>query len=128
MKEQEFDLNERKDVRLATQDYVCLEVKNKFGWVGGVKDISMGGMSFEHVFDIETAKEPLKQVNIFVSSNRFLLRKLPCKMVYDVPSRDGTEFLKSPFVTKRCGIMFGDLSREQAKKLKAFLENYTTTN
>ena len=128
MKERDFDLNERKNVRLATTDYVCVEVKNKFGWVGGVKDISMGGMAFEHVFDIETSSEPLRQVNIFVSINRFILQKLPCKIVYDVPSRDGTEFLKSPFVTKRCGIMFGDLTREQTKKLKAFLENYTTAN
>jgi len=91
--------------------------------VGTIKDISLGGVSFEYVFYADSVQEDSHQIDIFITQNGFQLSDLPCQLVYDIPLRVSSTTL---FITKRCGLMFGGLSDVQSAQLKLFLTNYTT--
>jgi hypothetical protein len=91
--------------------------------VGTIRDISMGGISFEYVFYADSVQEDSHQIDIFITQNGFQLSDLPCEVVYDIPLRVSSTTL---FITKRCGLKFGDLSDVQSSQLKIFLENHTT--
>ena len=93
---------------------------------GKVRDISIGGLSFEHIEDIRfeiQAQESLKG-NIVLSVNRLVLSRLPCRKVYDVPVCRSTERQESsiPYLARRCGVQFEGLSESQTMQLKSFLK------
>ena len=121
-----METEKRKDPRLLVQDDVIAAIQNGFNKIGKVKDISMGGLSFEHIYD-----EDLKWVdsirNILLCVDDFNMYKIPCRVVYDIPLQIPSEYdsLTIQFITRRCGVQFETLTEYQIAQLDFFLKNYT---
>lgn len=117
---------QRKNIRFLAQENVIVALQNVSTKVGKVKDISMGGLAFEHIDD-ENPNSETSQRNILLWVNGFRLPKLPGRIVYDIPLAPSTEYPGFFFhlMTRRCGVEFEKLSEEQTSQLDFFLENYT---
>lgn len=92
--------------------------------IGKIKDISMGGSSFEYIIHVDLKQNTARELDIFLTGDDFYLADLPCTVVYDVPINTGNVFT-SPFITKRCGVKFDSLARDQIAQLEFFLEKHT---
>lgn len=121
--------NQRKNSRFSVQDDVIAALKNGFTKIGKVKDISTGGLSFEHI-ENEISKHESFERNIILLVNGFCLPKVPCRVVYDIPVSTSDEYQAFPvlFITRRCGVKFERLSEDQKMELDRFIETYTQGN
>ena len=118
-------IEKRKNIRFLVQDNVIVALRNRFTKIGKVKDISIGGLSFEHIYDENSNREPSKR-DIFLFVNEFCLSKVPCRIVYDIPvcTPNGYEEITIRLTTKRCGVQFETLSEDQTAQLDFFLKTY----
>jgi hypothetical protein len=116
----------RKNTRFLVGDNVIASLQNGSIKIGKVIDISVGGLSFEHVDSEEESNHESKK-HILLSVNGFNLPKLSCRVVYDIPVRVAIEYQAFPidFKTRRYGVQFEGLSEYQDRQLKFFLETYT---
>ncbi len=94
--------------------------------IGGVKDVSTGGLSFEHINDEIRSHDSLKTDILLLADGSNMLR-LPCRVVYDTVARIPGEiqFLPVHFPPRRCGVEFKDLSENQQVQVELFIKNYT---
>jgi hypothetical protein len=118
--------DKRKDKRLSVGEEVIVALRNKSSRVGRVKDISMGGLSFEHIYDEELEQEPSERdVSLWV--NNYSMTDIPCRVVYDIPISEPPEYdyLTVHFKTRRCGIQFGKLTENQETQLNFLLKTHT---
>jgi hypothetical protein len=124
MKEMEMD--KRKDERFLVGDEVIVALRNKSSRVGRIKDIGMGGLSFEHIYDEDLEQEPSKR-DISLLVNNFSVADIPCRVVYDVPISEPPEYdyLIVHFKTRRCGVQFEMLTENQKSHLGFFLKAHT---
>ncbi len=111
----------RKFRRLLPQELTFAALRPHFNRLGKVKDISKGGLAFEYILS-ETQYVDSSEIDVFVSSDRFYLRRIPSKIVYDIKMVEEYQSLERRW----CGVQFGDLTEEQADKLDSFLQNHTT--
>ncbi len=56
-----METDKRKDDRFLVGEEVIVALRNKSSRVGRVKDISMGGLSFEHIYDEDLEGDPSKR-------------------------------------------------------------------
>ncbi|MEW6375091.1 MAG: PilZ domain-containing protein [Thermodesulfobacteriota bacterium] len=121
-----MEIEKRKNIRFLVQDNVILALQNGFNRVGKVKDISMGGLSFEHIYD-EDLNWVDSRKNISLWVNEFNLSKIPCRIVYDIPLQIPPEYdsLTIHLPTRRCGLQFEALTEHQIAQLDFFLTTYT---
>jgi hypothetical protein len=118
--------DKRRDKRLSVGEEVIVALRNKSSRVGRVKDISMGGLSFEHIYDEELEQEPSERdVSLWV--NNYSMTDIPCRVVYDIPISEPPEYdyLTVHFKTRRCGIQFGKLTENQETQLNFLLKTHT---
>jgi len=91
--------------------------------IGKIKDISKGGSAFEYIIHADIKQKSARDLDIFIPGDEFYLADIPCSVVYDLPiNRDNT--FTAPFIAKRCGIKFCDLSEEQISMIENLLSNY----
>jgi len=93
--------------------------------VGKLVDISLGGLSFEHIYeDFSTINSKELEISFWVGD--FRLAKFPCQIVYniEVPPAPEYEFLTIRLKTYRCGVEFKNLTDEQKEQLNEFLKKY----
>ncbi len=106
-------------------DTVYAVMRPDFSNLGKLRNISMGGLCIEYL--AETPSSPqCTHVDIFTSHEGFYLPEVPCALVYDEPS---VGMQASDFSTchhRRCGLRFGELSREQELKIRFFIEHHAT--
>ena len=89
--------------------------------VGKIKDISLGGLAFEYVYDKKSGPNG-NRVDIFMSGKRYFLQDVPCQEVYDKMLPPDYEYLPfSSTIMNRCGLQFGKLSTDQSEKLSSFI-------
>lgn len=88
--------------------------------VGRINDISKGGLSFEHISNLDLQEPNPEIVDIFLPGNEFYLADIPCTKVYDIPIQSGSVFAPS-LITKRCGIKFNFLTDSQLDQLEHFI-------
>lgn len=121
-----METEKRKDKRVLVGDEVIVALRNKSSRVGRVKDISIGGLSFEHIYDEDLEREPLKR-DLSLWVNNFSMFNLPCRVVYDIPISEPPEYdiLTIHFKTRRCGVQFETLTEYQRAQLDYFLKTYT---
>lgn len=94
--------------------------------IGVLKDISMGGLSFEHLYD-EKSKPDGDHVDIWMTKGEFFLRDIPCSKVYEItPATNYDDNQFSTTIMNRCGLKLGPLSADQSAKLSSFINTYTT--
>jgi hypothetical protein len=88
------------------------------GRLAQVIDINEGGLSASY-FGVEKLGKGISRVAIFWADRFPCHLKLPCTVVYDcaIPG----EFF-GPFMLRRCGVKFDNLSPDQLRQLKYFLK------
>ena len=122
-------IEHRKHVRLLPPPNTFAALGNTYSRVGKVTDISMGGLSLEYLSE-ENIDIKLSQVDVFLVGSIFHLYNVPCEIVYDIPIH--VPHLKNNLVkiltTKKCGVTFVEISENDSKQLKLFLEAYTKGN
>ena len=115
----------RRDERHEVKDRIFITFRPQFERIGWLTDISKGGVSFEYPTIEEYSALPEKiHVDIFSSPRKFDLSNLPCKLVYDTPVDKGKGFMET-IETRRCGMVFGEMSQNQAAQLAAVLSQHT---
>jgi hypothetical protein len=89
--------------------------------VGRIIDISLSGMGFSTITDMNTVIEPV-ELTIFLSIKPFIhVTRVPCEAVHDheVPG-----FSMGDLSVRHCGVKFGGLKREQISRLETFLDEF----
>ena len=121
-----METERRKNIRFLVQDDVIVVLQNGSAKIGQVKDISIGGLSFDHIYDENLSQEPFKK-DIVLFMNEFCIPNVPCRVVYDIPVPTPTEYqsLIIGLTTRRCGIQFEALSEDQIAQLDLFLKACT---
>jgi len=120
-----METDKRKDERFLVGEEVIVALRNRFSRVGRVKDISMGGLSFEHIYDEDPEGDPSqREVSLWVDN--YSMVNIPCRVVYDIPISDPPEYdyLSIHFKTRRCGVQFGKLTENQEAQLNSFLKTH----
>lgn len=119
-------VEKRKNVRFFVREDVIVAFRNGFNRIGKVKDISMEGLSFEHIYD-EDSNWVHSNRNIVLWVNDFNMSKIPCRVVYNIPIGIPSEYdsLTIQFIPRRCGVQFETLAENQRAQLEFFLKNYT---
>ena len=107
------------------EDRFFITFRPHFDRIGWLTDISKGGVSLEY----STIQEypPLIEnviVDIFSAPKNFRLSNLPCQLVYDSRVDRGKCFIET-IETRRCGLVFGDLSQDQTAQLDVALNQCT---
>jgi len=117
---------QRKNIRFLAQDNIIAVLRNDLTKIGEVKDISKGGLSFEHIYGRDSEGE-LSRKTLFLWANEFSMSKVPCKVIYDIlmPTPEEFESLAIRFITRRCGVEFEALIEDQMAQLDFFLKTYT---
>ena len=118
----------RKNIRLNPKELTFIVVRPEFSKSGELLDISRGGLCFKYLYlcklnpgrDVVT---PLK-IDIFIINNGYYLPKVPCTLIYDVET-ENTELFPMDLEFRRCGLQFGELSKEQNRQLELYLNNHT---
>ena len=120
----------RQNPRYLVKGNLIASLRNGKETIGKVKDISMGGLSFEHMEPVDekrSNRESLER-NLYLLDD-FNLSRIPCRIVYDYPVQliKSTEYLKLPLnsKTRRCGVQFQALSDEHQGQLELLLETHT---
>lgn len=109
-------------------------VLSEIGRLGPIRDISLGGVGCEFILSfgekgaITGDAAPTLSAGIFGPDNSFLLKNVPCRIVYDViSSEDQSGYITS--ITKwRCGLKFGQLTGDQKEHVGLFLEKDAVGN
>ena len=92
--------------------------------IGVLKDISMGGLSFEYLYD-EKSGPDADYVDIWMTKGDFFLRDIPCSKVYEItPATDYDDNQFSSTIMNRCGLKLGPLSADHSTKLSSFINTY----
>ncbi len=110
----------RKYSRLSAQDDAFVALGNR---IAKITNISRGGLSFEYLSD-NGRKEQASELDIFLSENGFHMSDMPCKIVYDISVSKPYVYrsFSQTFITRQCGVKFGQLSKEKAARLNYFLK------
>ena len=129
MKKEEEKAEKRKHSRFAVSGNAYAAYKNGLTKVGKIKDVSLGGLSFEYIDEGYSTRQT-GQIDIFTSGKAFYLPRIPVQIVYDIsnPYRDGEE--RPYFSTidmNRCGIRFGQLNVDQTADLQRFIRSFGKT-
>jgi hypothetical protein len=105
---------------------VIVALRNKSSRVGRVKDISKGGLSFEHIYDEDLEEDP-SESDVFLWVDNYSMPDIPCRVVYDIPISEPPEYdyLSVHFRTRRCGVQFGKLTENQETQLNFLLKTHT---
>jgi len=101
-------------------------LKNGAAEVGPIKDISKSGTSFEYICENDVGQELRQNLDIFIFGNAFKLPDIVCEVVYDYPLTKSND--KDPSLTwnvsRRCGVQFIRLDKDQREQLLYFIANY----
>ena len=118
--------DKRKDKRFLVGEEIIVALRNSSSRVGRVKDISMGGLSFEHIYDEELEGDPSKR-DVSLWADNHSMADIPCRVVYDIPisERPEYDYLSVHFKTRRCGVQFEKLTESQETQLGSFLKTHT---
>ncbi len=123
------DIERRRQSRYLVKDDVMASVHNGERIVGKARDVSIGGLSFEHLELTDEGKAYQESAGwrLYLLINDFRLYEVPCRVVYDISLSPSTESsISSSLQTKRCGVQFQTLSDNQKILLESFLEEHTT--
>ena len=98
---------------------VFLTFRPDFERIGRVRDISKGGIAFEYLAFRKPSKVKHVEVDIFSRLGNVYISHIPCKVLYDI-GKDTLSFLSTAGI-RRCGLQFGQLTKNQMARLLTFL-------
>jgi hypothetical protein len=113
--------------RLLSKDWIFAVCKSHFVRLGRVVDISRGGIAFHYVPDSSEDRALMKGsfgLEMFETRSSYCLKGVAGTIVYnrEVP---GQTNLPETRQLMRCGVEFGELSRDQRHQLDFFMNNFT---
>lgn len=119
-------MDKRKYPRFSVEENVIVALQNGLNRIGKVKDISLGGLSFEHIYEEDLMGGDSRK-SLILWINDVNLPKIPCRIVYDKPLQTPSEYdsLTIRLITRLCGIEFESLTDQQITQLELFLKTYT---
>lgn len=117
-------MERRKFTRFQTHDNGYAALRGNFTTVDKINDISLNGLSFKYLAKA-AQEEEFSLVEIFLVENKFHLRNLPCRLIYQIPDKFDKGFFVQTF---RSGLHFEAPSTSQLEQLKVFIENYTSND
>jgi hypothetical protein len=120
-------MEKRKHIRCPPRGEAFAALQSESARVGRIRNIGKGGLAFEYT-SIEDSECKGHQVDIFVSGKGFHISHAPCRVIYDMALRrqhpDGTLF--PTFISRQCGLQFGELRKADREQLNMFLKTHTT--
>ena len=118
-------MDKRKYPRFSVEENVIVALQNGLNRIGKVKDISLGGLSFEHIYEEDLIGGDSRK-SLILWINDVNLPNIPCRIVYDKPLQTPSEYdsLTIRLITRLCGIEFESLTDQQITQLELFLKTY----
>ncbi|MFH2218855.1 MAG: PilZ domain-containing protein [Pseudomonadota bacterium] len=116
------NLERRKHERLKAKEGTFAVVTSGNRKLGQVKDISMGGLTFQYVDNGEPV-DVLSEVELFSAVYDFHLKKLKVKSVEDLSIDNTVSFSSLPM--RQLRIQFGTMTSDQSRLLDFFLRKHT---
>lgn len=117
---------ERRYSRFLAQDNAFAALSKNYDRVGKIIDISLGGLSFEYLYNDQHVLDRFSRINIFLTNNGFHLPDLTCKVIFDHPKRTTIQNASCTIQKNTCAVQFISLSRFQIDRLDFFIKNHTT--
>jgi hypothetical protein len=116
-------MDKRKHPRVNVGENGIVALQNGISRIGKVKDLSLGGLSFEHIYE-EDLMEGDSKKNLTLLIDDVHLSKIPCRIIYNHSLQIPTEYdqLTIRLITRRCGIEFEVLTDQQIAQLEHFLK------
>jgi c-di-GMP-binding flagellar brake protein YcgR len=118
----------RRTLRLHPKELTFVVMRPQFSKSGKILDISRGGLCFQYLYLFKSNPSEggaaSVKIDIFIINNGYYLPKVPCKLIYDVEKKEATSSPMSLGI-RRCGLQFGELSKEQNRQMELYLNNYT---
>jgi c-di-GMP-binding flagellar brake protein YcgR len=117
----------RKYTRYLAQVDTYAAFGSHFTKVGKTKDISVGGLAFEYINNSDDQDQNPFKVSIFLTSNKFFLWNLPCRLIYEVSEScfDESQKSDSSYFCRRCGLQFTEVRENQKQSLEYFCNHHT---
>jgi hypothetical protein len=117
----------RKHIRIPAKGDAYVAFGTNFNKIGKLQDISIGGLSFTYITNIEDSVQDSSIATIFISEIGFYLPDLSSKLIYNFPlSRaDNIQYYKTLFIINRCGLQFTAINEYQLDKIGLFMNHYT---
>jgi hypothetical protein len=127
MAESEELKEQRKGKRFSPKDSVFAVSERFLYGVGTLVDISGGGVALQYTYDSGDDWDPLKgsvKLDLFKSKPFRSVIGIEGRVVYDtaVPWEIG---VYGNHQVRRCGVQFGELSRNQSSELDFFIKDFT---
>jgi len=119
-------MDKRKYPRFLVEENVIVALQNGLNRIGKVKNISLGGLSFEHIYEEDLIGGDSRK-SLILLINDVNLPKISCRIVYDKPLQTPSEYdsLTIRLITRLCGIEFESLTDQQTTQLELFFKTYT---
>lgn len=114
----------REKERLRPQKMTFIAFKPQFVKLGKILDISEGGLCCQYLAKDNQDQDTAVQADIFMSENGYYLPDVACKMVWETEAEQKMTF-PIGFQTRRCGLQFVKLTKEQKNKLEYYLQKHT---
>ena len=117
----------RKYIRFKAQENAFAALGTYSTRVGKLKDISIGGLAFEHINVTDNSYQDSSRVAIFLSDYEFHLSKLACRLIChrEICVFSSNLLIESPYRINRCSLQFMDITEIQKEKLEYFLQRHT---
>jgi hypothetical protein len=111
------------------QPFSVVAVRPNFVKLGRLIDIAQDGLSFQYLGQSGETGSRLKEmasieIDIFLKGSKYYLPGMPCVLIYDRKSEPGGSF-PAGLETRRCGLKFGQLQKEQMSRLEFYIERYS---
>jgi hypothetical protein len=122
-------IEKRREARLSPKNTMFAGLGKNYARVGKVNNLSLGGLAFEYIDgeDMDQTFSQISQIDIFVVGGVFHLYGIPCEVKYDIKFDRQNEDIENSTIssTRRCGVQFGKISKDDLVQLKSFLKYHT---
>ena len=117
----------RKYTRYRAREDTYAALGSNYTKVGKIKDIGIGGLAFEYIYDLEEQEPNHYKVSIFLTSRKFFLWNFPCQLIYEVSENFIVEnHISASFLDRRrCGLQFSKIQESQKQNLEYFCNHHT---
>ena len=117
---------QRKNIRFLVKDNIIAALRNGLNKIVRIRDISLGGLSFEHIYDEDLGKDLIKK-DIFLFVKGVCMLNVPCEIVYNIPEQLTDEYQNFgiQLISRRCGVKFQTLLEDQRTQLDFFIKTQT---
>lgn len=115
----------RKKERFRPQKMTFIALKPQFVKLGKILDISVGGLCFQYlVKNDQIGNSATLKADIFMNDNGYYLPDVSCKLAWDTEIKEEMT-LPTGFQSRRSGLQFTRLSKEQKGQLEHYLQQHT---